>query len=133
MADRTEAGLSGSKLPRFLHWAKSCVAAILGPRRTTITIETERTLVIRRQALPRGWCPECGRESEMIGPPQAAIVTGVPERRQHDFAITAKWHMAEATDGSPMICLVSLLNSPRLPNLTLEIPSGDEETGSGKE
>jgi hypothetical protein len=116
MADPTEAGQSGFKLPRFLHWAKGLATAILGPRRTTITItiETERTLIIKRRSSTRCWCPECGREADMVEHAQAALLTGVAQSRQCGFAPEEKWHMVETADGSPLICLESLLNSGRL-------------------
>jgi hypothetical protein len=78
---------------------------------TRITVETEQVLTIRRRGCARRWCWECGREVDMVGLAQAGVLAGVQQRSLRDHARTAKWHLAEASDGSPLICLESLTTS----------------------
>jgi hypothetical protein len=47
----------------------------------------------------------------MVGFAQAGVLAGVKQRSLRDHARTAKWHLAEASDGSPLICLESLTTS----------------------
>ena len=37
-------------------------------KRTEITVETDRTVIIRRRRSIRAWCPECGREVQIAAP-----------------------------------------------------------------
>jgi hypothetical protein len=48
----------------------------------------------------------------MVGFAQAAVLTGTAQRSLRDHARDGKWHLAEASDGSPLICLESLM-TPR--------------------
>jgi hypothetical protein len=81
-------------------------------KRTRITVETEQVLIIRRRGCARRWCWQCGREVDMVGFAQAAVLTGTAQRSLRDHARDGKWHLAEASDGSPLICLESLM-TPR--------------------
>jgi hypothetical protein len=40
-------------------------------KRTEITVETDRVLIVRRRRALRVWCPECGREVDMAAPVEA--------------------------------------------------------------
>ncbi|HEY6308382.1 MAG TPA: hypothetical protein VI488_18200 [Candidatus Angelobacter sp.] len=80
-------------------------------KRTEIIVETDQVLIIRRGCV-RHWCQECGRETDMIGLLQAGALTGVSQPLLLDVARTERWHKAEAADGSPLICLDSLLSAP---------------------
>jgi hypothetical protein len=131
MADRTEGGRNGLKLARFLHWAKNLVAAILGHRRTTITIETEQFLIIRRRDGTHRWRPEYGGGTDTIKPVKASIMTGLTQTRQRDLATTAKWRVAEAADGSLLTCLDCLLGSPQVQSLETEDPFSRRRAGLG--
>jgi hypothetical protein len=82
-------------------------------KKTRITVENEQVLIIRRRGCARRWCWECGREAEMVEFAQAAALSGVAQRSIRDVAKKRKWHLAEAVDGTPLICLDSLLNSAR--------------------
>lgn len=79
--------------------------------RTEITIETERTVVIRRRHATRAWCRECGREVEIVALEQAAALTGVTTTKLENFSQTQNWHCFKAQDGSLRICLEALLSS----------------------
>lgn len=80
-------------------------------KRTRITIETEQVLMIQRHSSNRRWCPECCRVVEMLRFAQAAALAGVPSAVLRECARTQPWHVAEAQDGTPMICLDSLLKA----------------------
>ena len=80
-------------------------------KRTRITVETEQVLVIRRRGCARRWCQECAREVDMVSFAEAGALTGLAERQLCECARTEKWHLA--VDGSPLICLESLLNAQR--------------------
>ena len=79
-------------------------------RRTEVTIETDRVLVIRRHST-RVWCQECAREVDMVGLADASVLTGITEQGMRHGAQAWKWHLSEGQDGAPVICLESLLKS----------------------
>ena len=83
-------------------------------KRTQITIETDQVLIIRRRGCVRHWCPDCGREKDMVSLSQAAALTGVAQLLLRDCAHAEKWHLTDAAGESPLICLDSLLNTARL-------------------
>jgi hypothetical protein len=89
------------------------VPELMAYKRTRITVETEQVLIVRRRGCTRRWCWECGREVDMIGFPQAAVLTGVVPRSLRDYARAEKWHLAETSDGSPLICLESLVTAAK--------------------
>jgi hypothetical protein len=74
-------------------------------RRTEITVETDRVVIIRRQRLVRAWCQECGGEVEMVSLPEAQAVTELSGSAQ------ARWHLSEHHEGSFLVCLRSLRES----------------------
>lgn len=75
-------------------------------KRTEITIETDRVLIIRRRRVLRAWCQECGREVEMVDPREAEAITAVRGLPLRDCA---QWHVAQSLEGGGLICLDSLL------------------------
>jgi hypothetical protein len=82
-------------------------------KRTRITVETEQVLIIRRRGCIRRWCRECAREVDMVSFTEAGALTGLPGRQLCEHARAEKWHLA--ADGSPLICLDSLLKSTPSP------------------
>ena len=85
-------------------------------RRTKITIEKERRLVIaqgRRQA--RGRCEACRAEVRMIGTEEAALVAGRTEREVFRLIESGRLHFTETARGALLICLDSLLAEMREP------------------
>jgi len=79
-------------------------------KRTEITVETERTLVIRRRyRAVEAWCDECNAMVIMIRPDQAAAVSGRSLRAIFNDIERAALHFAEQADGMILICLNSLL------------------------
>jgi hypothetical protein len=105
-------------------WAKVSRAAAAAYRRTEITVETDQILIIRKSHSERGWCAECGREVDMVGVNDAGELTG---RIQHFVGRPSTgqpsstlpmlpgcgdswgWHWSQAADGSPRVCLESVL------------------------
>jgi len=75
-------------------------------KRTEITIETDRVLIIRRRRVLRAWCQECGHEVEMVDPREAEAITAVRGLPLRDCA---QWHVAQSHEGTGLICLDSLL------------------------
>lgn len=77
--------------------------------RIRITTQTDRVLIIRRRRTTRLWCPECGREMEMIDAKAAEVLTGVKPPIRRDHAEAHGWHSSQGHDGSPLVCLESVL------------------------
>jgi hypothetical protein len=80
-------------------------------RRTEITIETDRVLIIRRFRAIRTWCPQCGCEVDMANWEQAEALTGMSAQALRDSTQLRNWHVSEGQDGAELICLESLLKS----------------------
>jgi hypothetical protein len=80
-------------------------------KRTQITIETNRVLIVRRMRSSRSWCPECVREVEVVGLDEASALTGMTQPAFRECVETGKWHFSESSDGALLICLDSLMKS----------------------
>ena len=79
-------------------------------RRTEITIETERVVVVEgvvREDVAQ-WCEKCGAESHLIAPDAAAALLGVSTQAILRWAEAAGLHFVAGADGSPLLCLNSL-------------------------
>jgi len=78
-------------------------------RKATITVETERLLVIRRS--PRTvdrWCHACRAEVKMIGIDEAAAIARISQRAVFHLAETGEIHFMETAGGQALFCLSSL-------------------------
>ena len=88
-------------------------------KRTEITVETERVLVVRRRyRAVEEWCTRCRETVLMIRPDQAAAVSGKSLRAIFHEVEAAALHFVEKPDGMILICLNSLIkpedvNQPR--------------------
>jgi len=79
-------------------------------KRTEITVETERVLVIRRRYRAiEAWCDACAEKVVMIRPDQAAAVSGLSLRAIFGDIEKATLHFMDQPDGMLLICLSSLL------------------------
>ena len=78
-------------------------------RGTRITIETERTLIVRQTRSSRAWCEECQREVDFVQLQQRQQLLRSSSREISDGSPMAKLHVAEQGDGSVLICLESLM------------------------
>jgi hypothetical protein len=100
-----------STLSRFRRWAKRLLGPQAEHKKTEITIETDRILIIRRRRSTRAWCPECGGEVDMVGLAEAEAITGTMQPMLQDSAESREWHLAKGQGGTPLICLESLRKS----------------------
>jgi hypothetical protein len=79
-------------------------------RRTEITIETQRVLVVsgHRRVSVVSWCDACGWRVRMAKPEVAAAWAGVSARLIYRWLEAAQLHFAERPNGVLLVCLVSL-------------------------
>lgn len=78
-------------------------------RRTEITIETDRILVVRRRRPPlEEWCSRCGGLVPMITVDEAASVARVTSRTIYRWVEIDRLHYTETSDGRLLICLESI-------------------------
>jgi LSD1 subclass zinc finger protein len=74
-----------------------------------ITIETESLLLLRGRNSSRVRCPLCNTESEMVALENLQVVSNLDRRSFEEWINSGELHHLEADDGSPLICLNSLL------------------------
>jgi excisionase family DNA binding protein len=83
-------------------------------KRTEITIETNRVLIIRRRrGFIRGWCEGCLAEVQMFTPSEAATLASVSSRTIYRWIEEAKLHFFEEFRGSLLVCSESLRANDR--------------------
>jgi len=83
-----------------------------GKRRTEITVETRRRLVVTsRRFVAEAWCRECSERVVMVTVDEAASSAGVSSRTIYRRADTGSLHFAEIADGRLLICFNSLEES----------------------
>jgi hypothetical protein len=82
-------------------------------RKTRITIETDSLLVLRGRKPLRAWCQECGAEEEMIPLNEVGIVSNLPPPAVRAWMQAEELHQGITADGSPLICLNSMLKRLR--------------------
>jgi hypothetical protein len=80
-------------------------------KRTQITTETNRVLIVRRMRSSRTWCSECAREVDVVGLEAASVLIGMAQPALRDCLETGKWHFSESSEGALLICLDSLMKS----------------------
>ena len=78
-------------------------------KRTEITIETERVIVIRRRRLPvHAWCQPCGGQVVMVTVDEAARAACVSARTVYRWVEDEKLHFIETAEGGLLICQASI-------------------------
>jgi hypothetical protein len=78
-------------------------------KRTEITIETDRIVVIRERRLQaRSWCYSCARSVLMVTVDEAATLARVSSRTIYNWVETDKLHFTETSDLRLLICLDSI-------------------------
>jgi hypothetical protein len=80
---------------------------------TTITIETERLMVISQSRCLYSPCPACGDEVRMLTVEQAAALSRITWREIYRQVEAGELHFTETNGGSLLICLHSL-NDPKI-------------------
>jgi len=83
-------------------------------KKATITIETERLLILRRSGRVDRWCAGCRAEVKMIGVEEAAAIAGLSQRKLFRLAEAGEIHFIETTQGQALFCLDSLSGKRRL-------------------
>jgi hypothetical protein len=96
-------------------------------KHTKITVETESLLVLRGRIPLRAWCPECGGEVEMIPLDDLGVVSNLQPQEVRSWLESEGMHHATAADGSPMICLNSMLKRVSKAKTALPGAEGHEE------
>lgn len=78
-------------------------------KRTKITVETERLLVISRgRGAVEGWCEACGAAARLVGLDEAAAASGQSQRQLVRRLEDGTLHFTESPRGRLLICLNSL-------------------------
>jgi hypothetical protein len=77
-------------------------------KQTKITIETDSLLILRSRNSRRGWCPLGAAEGEMIAIESVGVVSNL-EPALETWLNSGELHRSQATDGSVLVCLNSLL------------------------
>lgn len=78
-------------------------------RKTEITVETERLLLIRRRRpWVRAWCDGCAKHANMITAAEAAAAARVSSRTVYRWVEAEKVHFTETLEGLLLICFNSL-------------------------
>jgi hypothetical protein len=101
----------------FLRWAKLSRRIAGTYKRTEVTVETDQILVIQRLRATQAWCAECGREVDMVTLKVAAALSAKdaqilgPQPMLPGYGEGRGWHWSQAADGTPLICLESLLRA----------------------
>lgn len=80
-------------------------------KRTEITTQTDRILIIRRRSVIRAWCDECACEVEMVSLTDPSAVTGTSLTTLREEPQSRDWHFCQRPDGEKLVCLESLLKS----------------------
>lgn len=74
-------------------------------RRTEITIETERLVVVGgRKKRSNSWCAPCGRQVEALTTDEAAVLAGVTSRTIFSWVEAGSVHYTETPEGLLLIC-----------------------------
>jgi hypothetical protein len=78
-------------------------------KQTKITIETDSILLLRGRNATRAHCPRCNAESEMIEIGNLQVVSNLDRPSLEEWINSGELHRLRGDDGSPLICLNSLL------------------------
>ena len=83
-------------------------------KKATITVETERLLVISRsrQAIDH-WCRECQTNVKVIRIDLAAAIAGISQRTVFQLAEAGEIHFMETNEGQTLFCSCSLAKQNR--------------------
>jgi len=82
-------------------------------KQTKIIVETESLLVLHGHTSTRAWCPQCGSEEEMVAVENTAVESNLTPAAVAEWFASEELHHSQKADGSPLICLNSLLKRVR--------------------
>jgi hypothetical protein len=102
----------GQGWPRIYH-ETTCktkdIKTVTKPRKIEITIQTDQRLVIYATGLGRTWCKKCAAETEVVTLQAASLLASATLGDLIDGLLPSGLHLSPSSDGSPRICLDSLL------------------------
>jgi hypothetical protein len=75
----------------------------------TIT-ETRSLLILQGQTSERAWCAQCDADSGVIPLCEIGVVSNLDRQALEEWLNSEEIHRLQLTDGSPAICLNSLLS-----------------------
>jgi hypothetical protein len=78
-------------------------------KQTKITIETDSLLILRGRSSVRAWCPGCAAQVEMIALEDMGVISNLERPELEEWLNSGELHRLQATDGSALTCLNSLL------------------------
>jgi hypothetical protein len=78
-------------------------------KQTRITIETDSVLLLRGRSLTRAYCPLCGGESEMVALENLQVISNLDRSMVEEWINSGELHRLQGDNGSPLVCLNSLL------------------------
>lgn len=91
-------------------------------RITEITTQTDEAFIIRRRAgSAQAFCAQCGADTPMITPEEAAVLFRVAVRLIYRAVETGQLHFQENAAGSLVVCLGTLQKAA--PSLSLSSSS----------
>jgi|HubBroStandDraft_6_1064221.scaffolds.fasta_scaffold07358_7 hypothetical protein len=104
-----------SNLSRFRRWANKLVEIMTIHKRTEITVQTDRILIMRRRRSKRVWCEKCGCEVDVVSFDGSGTLAGNPHPMSATGMVPDRWHVCH-NDGEQWVCLESLLSSLQTEN-----------------
>lgn len=81
---------------------------VVKKKRTEITIETSRLLIVSKPNKVVARCNQCGAEVNWVTTDEAAILSHVNSRTIFQLAEAGQLHTTESTEGLLLVCLNSL-------------------------
>jgi hypothetical protein len=78
-------------------------------KQTKITIETDSLLILRGRGSLRAWCDRCAAEVEMVALEATGVISNLEQPELEEWLSSGELHRVQATGGSALICLNSLL------------------------
>jgi len=78
-------------------------------KQTKITIETDSLLILRGRSSLRAWCDRCAAEVEMVALEATGVISNLEQPELEEWLSSGELHRVQATGGSALICLNSLL------------------------
>jgi hypothetical protein len=79
-------------------------------KKIEVSIQTDRVVMIWRRGCARRWCPECGREVDVVDLVQAEVLARLTARL-NDGGKSRKRHSLQGLDGAVLVCVESLLSA----------------------
>jgi hypothetical protein len=88
-------------------------------RRTTLTIQTERLVVMSPRHCLYGLCAACGDEVRLITVEQASLLARVNSRKIYLLVEAGELHFIETIEWGLLVCFKSLNDSKLIENSLL--------------